>query len=215
MIVLPQELAINRIRKTLLGVRHVWHNLPATVVTKRLRDYPGWKGYKKGYNWSGRSATPETIVGYQIGRYLPKVAARLVDAVRVDSREFGGPPLVRAKFVVIPGEPWPMVDEITIENHRIAMVYHDALMDWGLEPGKDFVVNNLGDLTTKTALAREVCEEVVKPPSELDVSFVVDIPEQTTSTVVLRTTNEWFLGVQVPGTTNVFAQSNGVVLNYD
>lgn len=210
MMLLPHELVVNRYRKGLLGVRHVWHNLPATITAKRLKDFPGWRRT----NWT-RFVTAESVIGYEIGRYLPKVTAKLVDAVRVDSQQNNSPLLVQAKFAVIPGEPWPMVDEITIENHRVAMVYHDALMEWGLEPGKDFVVNKLGDLTTKSALAREVCEEIVKPPSELDISFVVDIPEQTLGTVVLRESNDWFFGMAVPGTTNLFAQSRDVVLNYD
>lgn len=205
MMMLPHELVVNRFRKTVLGVRHVWHNLPATITTKRLKDFPGWRG-----NWT-RSVTSESVVGYEIWRYLPKVAAKLVDAVQKNDN----PLLVQARFAVIPGEPWPMVDEITIENHRVAMVYHDALMEWGLEPGKDFVVNKLGDLTTKSALAREVCEEIVKPPSELDISFIVDIPEQTIGTVVLRSPDDWYLGVAVPGTSNVFTQSRGVTLNFD
>lgn len=90
-------------------------------------------------------------------------------------------------------------------------------MEWGLEPGKDFVINRLGDLTTKTKLAREVCEEFVKPPSELDVSFVLDIPEQTTASVTVRQNDRsiFLIGNQVPGTTNVFVENRGVVLNYD
>lgn len=212
MIVLPEELTVTRTRKALVGVRRVWRDLPATIVTRRLKEARGWTGYK----YSTYPATPETVVGYSIGRYLPKVAAKLVEAERVDSG-VGRPILVRAKFAVPLGEPWPLVDEITIENHKVAVVYHDALMEWGLEPGKDFVVNKLGDLTTKTKLAREVCEEFVKPPSELDVSFVLDIPEQTTASVTVRQNDRsiFLIGNPVPGTTNVFVESRGVVLNYD
>lgn len=113
MIVFPPELAVKRIQKDFLGVRRVWRDLPATIVTRRLKEARGWTGYK----YSSYPATPETVVGYSIGRYLPKVAAKLVEAERVDSG-VGRPILVRAKFTVPFGEPWPMVDEITIENHK-------------------------------------------------------------------------------------------------
>lgn len=71
--------------------------------------------------------------------------------------------------------PFRTPERLAVQNGKLATVWQDALMEYGLVEGVDFKHNNLGDMLITSELGLEAIQ-LVDPPKPMVIQFSAQCP---------------------------------------